>query len=96
MSTKTWTIEKCPCGHEACNDYHIPQLGMVQGGMLDLETATFIVRACNAHDDLVAVLERICAMSEAGANALISPEHHLLSTEIHYVAASALAKAKGE
>ena len=80
-----WTIEKCPCGHKSCKDYHIPQLGMVQGGMLDLETALFIVRACKAHDYLVEALNNIA--------------HHYDDTDLaakHMaaIARAALAKAK--
>ena len=92
MSTKTWTIEKCPCGHEACKDYHIPQLGMIQGGVLDLETATFIVKACNAHNDLVAALEALLIDSAAHINVPVSE----CVAGVLGDARKALAKAKGE
>ena len=59
------------------------------------DTAAFIVRACNSHDDLVAALETIMRAHESGNNGAFIGEAVLCD---HYadMARAALARAKGE
>jgi len=54
------------------------------------DDAAFIVRACNAHDELVAALEALVRDYEEFDKYPTSDEHPL------YAARNALAKAKGE
>lgn len=49
-------LEKCDCGDAICNKYGTTDGIFYQGSGYDKETAEFHVRACNAHDDMVAAI----------------------------------------
>lgn len=51
----------------------------------DRANAAFIVRACNAHDELVEALERAT-----------NPDHELDYDDVQFILREALAKARGE
>lgn len=57
--------------------------------------ARFIVRACNAHDDLLAVLEEVDAVDRAGNYGTDTEGRPLMPTAIHDRICAAIAKARG-
>ena len=45
-----FSIEKCPCGHQCCQDYHLKGIGhFVQGSGFSKEDAELIVRLLNKY-----------------------------------------------
>jgi hypothetical protein len=80
-----WTYAKCPCGHQACNQYTINRQGSVGFSLAD-------ARLIAAAPDLLDALKRLLEFVEAHtATGEVIPSH----TVEHVRSRAAILKAEG-